>query len=369
MFWWICEITYIPSTIFLKLSIGVFLQRIVVAKTHLRVIRFVMICSGVFGFAYFLIAIFQCHPIQAFWIQKHALTSANYGRCLSNDAVVGLTFASSALNSVADFTFAILPLFIVKDLRMTKRSKRLIGGILAFANIACIATIIRMPSIPGLARGDDFLYETTGVALWSDVEVGIGIAAACLATMRPLLRKIFGRRSSMWLPDRQAVVPEHKTWSLDVPQAPSSGINSYVLQSSAPPLRPDCSQLRTEISAGQDSWRDRLRQEKQATSVRQEMAEALRPCSSFEEQRPIPSSPSHKGNVTPMFEIRKNVEFTWTVEDNGHDQLPGRISAVRESWILNSRTDSDGRISPLDEGSIVDGSSVLGAIPYSSKPR
>lgn len=38
----------------------------------------------------------------------------------------------------------------------------------------------------------DFLWATTDVALWSSTESGIGITAAACATLRPLVRKVFG---------------------------------------------------------------------------------------------------------------------------------------------------------------------------------
>lgn len=37
----------------------------------------------------------------------------------------------------------------------------------------------------------DFLYTSTYIALWSTVEVGIGVSAASLATLRPLVQKFF----------------------------------------------------------------------------------------------------------------------------------------------------------------------------------
>jgi hypothetical protein len=40
---------------------------------------------------------------------------------------------------------------------------------------------------------DDFLYATVDVAIWSTAETGIGIAASCAATLRPLFRDFFDR--------------------------------------------------------------------------------------------------------------------------------------------------------------------------------
>jgi hypothetical protein len=57
-------------------------------------------------------------------------------------------------------------------------------------NSGSTATIIRLPyttSIKGY-KGD-FLYRTTDFAIWSTVEVGLGITAGSMATLRPLMKQ------------------------------------------------------------------------------------------------------------------------------------------------------------------------------------
>lgn len=63
-------------------------------------------------------------------------------------------------------------------------------------NSASSATIVRFPYIHYLTDIDDFLYSNADVAIWSTVETGVGITAACVATLRPLLRTFFGGGSS-----------------------------------------------------------------------------------------------------------------------------------------------------------------------------
>jgi hypothetical protein len=70
--------------------------------------------------------------------------------------------------------------------------------LLYFANLICsgsTATIVRMPFINGLNDIDDFLYSTIDVAIWSTCETGIGLATSAVATLRPLLRQVFGEIS------------------------------------------------------------------------------------------------------------------------------------------------------------------------------
>ncbi|KIW07958.1 uncharacterized protein PV09_01859 [Verruconis gallopava] len=246
VFWWLCELFYIPAAVFLKLSVGVFLHDIAINRYHVWIVRFMMVCSGLFGSAYFLLALFQCKPISAWWIRKHSPYTRNYGWCFNNTTVVAMTFASSGLNSIADWTFGIIPIFMVKDLQMPTKQKRLVAGILGFANIACIATIVRMPFIMSLYKDSDFLYETIDIALWSNVEPGVGIAAACIATLRPLLQQIVGQRSSAWFSYQRGGAKEFGSGGKN---ASSSG-QSYALRNSLPNLRPDRVGNYTEITAG-----------------------------------------------------------------------------------------------------------------------
>ena len=55
------------------------------------------------------------------------------------------------------------------------------------------ATIIRLPYTSTLKpyKGD-FLYRTTDFAIWTTVEVGVGITASCIATLKPLFKAALG---------------------------------------------------------------------------------------------------------------------------------------------------------------------------------
>jgi hypothetical protein len=61
--------------------------------------------------------------------------------------------------------------------------------VLTFANSGSTATIIRLPYSSSLKEyKGDFLYRTTDFAIWTTVEVGVGITAGCIATLRPLMK-------------------------------------------------------------------------------------------------------------------------------------------------------------------------------------
>lgn len=51
--------------------------------------------------------------------------------------------------------------------------------------------MIRIPYLHTLrSYKGDFLWNTTNVAIWTTVEVGVGITAGCFATLRPLMKRV-----------------------------------------------------------------------------------------------------------------------------------------------------------------------------------
>ncbi|KAK5130562.1 hypothetical protein LTR08_001942 [Meristemomyces frigidus] len=187
-YWFFCEFFYIITTVLLKVAIGLFLLRIATKPLHIWIIRIISICTVIFGSALAFIILFQCWPIRAFWT-----LDPNDGKCIEWRILSGLIYGISALNIVADWTFGILPIFIVRGLVMSRRQKVLVSCILAFAAIGSTATIVRMPYIHTFSQAylgwnGDFLYDTVGLAVWTTVEIGVGITAGCIATLRPLLQ-------------------------------------------------------------------------------------------------------------------------------------------------------------------------------------
>ncbi|CAD0100031.1 unnamed protein product [Aureobasidium mustum] len=134
------------------------------------------------------VALLQCSPISFYW----DFSPNAKGHCISPMVLVVISYVASVLNGAADFFFGILPIFIVKDLNMRRNTKIVVAGILGFAAIGSLSTLIRLPYVKqlGTYKGE-FLYTSTYIALWSTVEVGIGISAASLATLRPLVQKFF----------------------------------------------------------------------------------------------------------------------------------------------------------------------------------
>ena len=138
-YWFFCEIFYTLATTALKISIGLFLLRITVDRTHVWIIRGIMYSCVVVAITWCFIVVFQCHPVSFWW----TLDPNIQGSCLSPSLVVDALYVISALNSIADWVFGILPIFIVRNLQMKTSVKVIVASILGFAAMYVV------PLIPG----------------------------------------------------------------------------------------------------------------------------------------------------------------------------------------------------------------------------
>ncbi|KAB8226011.1 hypothetical protein BDV33DRAFT_162792 [Aspergillus novoparasiticus] len=197
-YWWLCEIAYCFASVGGKISICIFLMRITVKREHIWSLYIVMIMTVIAGLVFMFLMLLQCKPLEYFWT-KVAFDPNIHGQCLDMTIIIAMTYVYSAFAVICDFTVAILPIFLVRKLHMKKQTKIAVVGILSMACIASSAVIIRIPFVHTF-DDPDFLYATVEIALWSNIEVGLGITAGSLATLRPLLRHWLGSRTDPTYP-------------------------------------------------------------------------------------------------------------------------------------------------------------------------
>lgn len=113
----------------LKFSIAIFLLRIAVARVHRIIIWVTLGVIEIYGAVYFFLFVLQCIPSNYFWTQY---TGATEGKCMDAQITVNATYAYSAVSCAADWTLAIIPIFIIWELKMNARTKVSVALILAF---------------------------------------------------------------------------------------------------------------------------------------------------------------------------------------------------------------------------------------------
>ncbi|KAM3509948.1 hypothetical protein MY10362_000291 [Beauveria mimosiformis] len=189
----IATIAYILSMMFVKLSIGVFLLRLSARKVYTIIIKISLVVVTLYTLGVFFWDVFQCMPVAKQW--DYRITE---GHCASGQDIINAAYAISVLTVVSDWLYALLPIPMLWNVKMTKQAKVTVVLILGLGIFASIATLIRVKFLAALTETDDLLFSATDALLWSMVEPGVAIIASSLATIRPLLRvlKIRGFEST-----------------------------------------------------------------------------------------------------------------------------------------------------------------------------
>ncbi|KAJ5506109.1 hypothetical protein N7453_005066 [Penicillium expansum] len=192
-FWWLCEIAYCFASVGCKISVCIFLMRITIKPIHIWILYTVMALTVIAGLVFMFLMLLQCRPLEYFWT-KLAYDPNIIGTCMDMKIIVIMTYIYSGFAALCDFTVGLLPIFLVRKLHMKRQTKIAVMGILGMACIASSAVIVRIPFVKTF-YDRDFLYATYQIAIWSNVEAGLGITAGSLATLRPLLRLWTGSHS------------------------------------------------------------------------------------------------------------------------------------------------------------------------------
>ncbi|KJZ78355.1 hypothetical protein HIM_02393 [Hirsutella minnesotensis 3608] len=157
-----CEVLYIPITLAIRVSVCLFLLRIVNRKVHRQLIYALLALVSTASLAYLLVTIFQCMPPSHFWAQ--AQDNGSDGSCAHQDLMTAMGFVHGSVSALSAAFVGLLPVVILWRIRLDLRTKVTVLALL----------------------GMSFVHT----ALWSIIEPGVGLVAASLPTLRPLFKKL-----------------------------------------------------------------------------------------------------------------------------------------------------------------------------------
>ncbi|CAI7587901.1 unnamed protein product [Penicillium pancosmium] len=164
-----------------KISLGLFLLRIVVKQWHRISIWFCMVT---------LAAISVTTSI-TFWLQRYP-AEAIYDPRVPGRTLLSVTPFALALGiwcAVVDFYLALLPWIFIWNLNMKFKEKMSIAISLSLGFIACACGIIRSVDIVGM-NSSNYTEATIGLIVWSAVELAVTLICVGIPTVRPLYRVI-----------------------------------------------------------------------------------------------------------------------------------------------------------------------------------
>jgi len=180
------EIVYVLATLFIKLSIGFLLLRIAARRLYRYTLYGSMGIMTVWTFVAFLIILLQCRPMKLSWDPNWS-ASTEGGHCMDRIIFRNLTYAFSAIDIFFDWGYALLPIPMLWGLQTSKQVKISLLVVLSLGAFASTTTLVRFRYLVTVEHVTDFLFSTSRL-VWSVIGLDLGIAAACMSTLRPLFR-------------------------------------------------------------------------------------------------------------------------------------------------------------------------------------
>ena len=189
---------YICTSIFLKLSLAVFFARILVERWHRWTIYITVAIYTLFSTVMLFLATLQCAGLTNFLFRQLE------HKCTPWRTMRVMVYFHGALNALLDWIFAVLPIFVLRNVQMRWQAKYSVFFILSLGALGSVASLVRLPYVDGLNFLHDLSFKRgVNIAIASIIEPGLGIVAGSLATLRPLLRGLQDRARQIWMSSKR----------------------------------------------------------------------------------------------------------------------------------------------------------------------
>ncbi|PHH52846.1 hypothetical protein CFIMG_002317RA [Ceratocystis fimbriata CBS 114723] len=186
-YYYVMEVLYFTHVTLLKLSILFFYLRIFPAPAVRRLLWATVAVVAAFGLAFVIAAIFQCSPISYFWTKWSGETT---GSCVS---INHLAWANAAGSILLDLCMLAIPLSQLRHLKLHWKKKLGVGLMFCTGTFVTVMSVVRLHSLIKFANSHNTTWDQWEAALWSTIEINIGIICACMPSIRVVLVRLFPR--------------------------------------------------------------------------------------------------------------------------------------------------------------------------------
>ncbi|RGP71693.1 hypothetical protein FLONG3_6997 [Fusarium longipes] len=173
-----------------KVSVAMFLLRIVTKPWHRWFLWFCNITITIFSIFLAIACFAQCTPTESIWNPE----MADQRVCNLSLTVVAISYCSYA--ATMDFVLAAFPWIALHGLNMKPKDRRIICLSLSLGVFAGVCGIFRTSGLTSLSNAEDYLYSISDSVMWTVSEVTATIVCLTLPSLRPLYKKLRNQETS-----------------------------------------------------------------------------------------------------------------------------------------------------------------------------
>jgi hypothetical protein len=128
--------------------------------------------------------ILQCKPIHVYWTEGRPAS-----KCLKD--LAGL-FVNGTLNILADVILIAIVLPRVIELKLHKRQRRALIGVILLGTLAVVAGIIRMVRVSLMLQKPDFdpSWDSYDISIWTNTEIYVSLICAAAPGIKPVIVRL-----------------------------------------------------------------------------------------------------------------------------------------------------------------------------------
>ncbi|KAK4937793.1 hypothetical protein LTR10_021671 [Elasticomyces elasticus] len=179
---WSANITYNLAVLLLKDSLLLQYLRFSKDIGYRRACWALGAIVTVYGLAALFVGIFSCRPIAYSWNSQ-----LSGGKCIN---FLAFWLFNASFNSATDIIVIVLPIPVLSALQLPRKQMIILASIFVLGAFVCIASIIRLTSVYTATVNNK---DNASIAIWSTVEVNVGIICACLPSIRHPLASLWPR--------------------------------------------------------------------------------------------------------------------------------------------------------------------------------
>ena len=138
----------------LKISLGLFFLRVLTERWQTVLFHTILGVSATYGLFYVFSTIFVCGDPT-----RLADTFVGSQKCLPASFILATGYLYGIINVIADWTFVLIPIAILVDSDIDRRSKISVSIVMGLGAIGSVSSILRMVYLKGL------LFSSAGVGL------------------------------------------------------------------------------------------------------------------------------------------------------------------------------------------------------------
>ncbi|KAJ4410785.1 hypothetical protein N0V91_001713 [Didymella pomorum] len=179
-------LVYVVALATVKSSVCITIRRIASIKRPMRITVWVLLAVTWCSFLVtFIGTLAYCQPVRSLWTPTLLLSGE--GHCASAETFLIIAHTATVSTILTDMALVIVPAIILWNTQMKRQAKIQAFGLLSFASLASIITMIRIPFVNKFESQTNLPFWVAHIVLCSNVETGIG----CFASSIPAIRHFF----------------------------------------------------------------------------------------------------------------------------------------------------------------------------------